>query len=141
MTLGYLYDDYGREILIEGKSETLFFFGDGWRRRTISRRALEKNRKARIDGRWFFLDRGAALAHRARARDAEKALEAEQAREVGAQQTFRPVPEATVINVVDTNLRRLKAEMAAAHPDHGGTNDAFIAARKRYLKARAKLGT
>jgi hypothetical protein len=33
------------------------------------------------------------------------------------------------------DLRALKAEMAAAHPDHGGTSAAFIAARQRYLAA------
>ena len=34
------------------------------------------------------------------------------------------------------NLQQLKAEMAAAHPDHGGSEEAFIAARKRYVQAR-----
>ncbi|MCX5285959.1 hypothetical protein [Streptomyces sp. NBC_00198] len=34
-------------------------------------------------------------------------------------------------------LAQLKAEMAEAHPDRGGTEDAFIAARKRYESARA----
>jgi hypothetical protein len=33
------------------------------------------------------------------------------------------------------DLRQLKAEMAAAHPDRGGSNAAFIAARERYLGA------
>jgi hypothetical protein len=33
------------------------------------------------------------------------------------------------------DLRQLKAEMAAAHPDRGGSNTAFIAARERYLGA------
>jgi hypothetical protein len=36
--------------------------------------------------------------------------------------------------VVD--LARLKAEMAAAHPDKGGTSAAFIEARQRYVAAR-----
>jgi hypothetical protein len=35
-------------------------------------------------------------------------------------------------------LLRLKAEMAAAHPDHGGTGPAFIAARKAYVEARRR---
>jgi hypothetical protein len=35
-------------------------------------------------------------------------------------------------------LLRLKAEMAAAHPDKGGTSAAFIAARKAYVEARRK---
>jgi hypothetical protein len=33
------------------------------------------------------------------------------------------------------DLRQLKAEMAAAHPDRGGSSAAFIAARERYLGA------
>jgi hypothetical protein len=37
------------------------------------------------------------------------------------------------------DLRQLKAEMAAAHPDRGGSSAAFIAARQRYLAARRKL--
>lgn len=34
------------------------------------------------------------------------------------------------------DLKALKAEMAAAHPDRGGTDEAFIAARERYLRAK-----
>jgi hypothetical protein len=36
------------------------------------------------------------------------------------------------------DLLQLKAEMAAAHPDRGGSNAAFIEARKRYLEARRR---
>ncbi|KAB1149241.1 hypothetical protein F7R91_05640 [Streptomyces luteolifulvus] len=32
-------------------------------------------------------------------------------------------------------VKELKAAMAAAHPDRGGTDEAFIAARERYLRA------
>jgi hypothetical protein len=35
------------------------------------------------------------------------------------------------------NLAELKAAMAAAHPDRGGTDEAFIAARQRYERAAA----
>ncbi|MGW9617242.1 hypothetical protein ACWGUP_17605 [Streptomyces diastaticus] len=35
------------------------------------------------------------------------------------------------------NIARLKAEMAAAHPDRGGTEAEFIAARARYERAKA----
>jgi hypothetical protein len=35
------------------------------------------------------------------------------------------------------DLASLRAEMAAAHPDRGGTDEAFIAARTRYEQARA----
>ncbi|MDX3232926.1 hypothetical protein [Streptomyces sp. ME19-01-6] len=35
------------------------------------------------------------------------------------------------------NLAELKAAMATAHPDRGGSNEAFIVARERYEKARA----
>lgn len=37
-------------------------------------------------------------------------------------------------------LKRLKREMADAHPDHGGSSETFIAARHRYVAARAKAG-
>jgi hypothetical protein len=37
------------------------------------------------------------------------------------------------------DLKTLKAEMAAAHPDRGGSNAAFIAARARYVAARRHL--
>lgn len=35
--------------------------------------------------------------------------------------------------------KRLKAEMAVAHPNCGGTSAAFIEARKRYVTARRAL--
>jgi hypothetical protein len=41
---------------------------------------------------------------------------------------------------VELGLAALKAEMAAAHPDRGGSDAEFIAARQRYEKARAKAG-
>jgi len=40
---------------------------------------------------------------------------------------------------IPIDLAHLKAEMAAAHPDRGGSNSAFIEARKRYVEARARL--
>lgn len=36
------------------------------------------------------------------------------------------------------SLTELKAAMVAAHPDRGGTDAEFIAARQRYEKARAR---
>ena len=36
------------------------------------------------------------------------------------------------------DLTHLKAEMAAAHPDRGGSNAAFIEARRRYVAARRR---
>jgi hypothetical protein len=41
---------------------------------------------------------------------------------------------------VASRLRRLKAEMASAHPDRGGTSEAFIEARQRYLGAKRLAG-
>lgn len=41
---------------------------------------------------------------------------------------------------VELDLAALKAEMAAAHPDRGGTDEAFIAARQRYERARTTAG-
>ncbi|MCU1617324.1 MAG: hypothetical protein JWO98_4864, partial [Frankiales bacterium] len=38
------------------------------------------------------------------------------------------------------DLKQLKAEMAAAHPDRGGTNEAFIAAHEKYQRARRMAG-
>lgn len=38
-------------------------------------------------------------------------------------------------------VKRLKAEMRAAHPDVGGTDEAFIAAREKYVKARDRAKT
>ncbi|MFJ8006152.1 hypothetical protein [Streptomyces fagopyri] len=35
------------------------------------------------------------------------------------------------------SLAELKAAMAAAHPDAGGSDEAFIAARQKYVEARA----
>jgi hypothetical protein len=37
------------------------------------------------------------------------------------------------------DLSELKAAMAAAHPDRGGSSEAFIAARTRYVEARQSL--
>src|SRR5262245_4638369 len=36
----------------------------------------------------------------------------------------------------EDKVRRLKAEMADAHPDRGGTSEAFALARTRYVEAR-----
>jgi hypothetical protein len=41
---------------------------------------------------------------------------------------------------VASRLRQFKAEMAAAHPDRGGTTEAFIEARQRYLGAKRLAG-
>lgn len=38
----------------------------------------------------------------------------------------------------DLDLASLKAAMAAAHPDRGGTDEAFIAARRRYERALSR---
>jgi hypothetical protein len=46
---------------------------------------------------------------------------------------FRRDPEPADLRA---QLRKLKAEMAAAHPDRGGSNAAFIEARARYIAAR-----
>lgn len=36
------------------------------------------------------------------------------------------------------DLAQLKSEMAAAHPDRGGSEESFIAARSRYEQARSR---
>jgi hypothetical protein len=56
----------------------------------------------------------------------------------------------SLVHIVDNTRRRkkkpqpsllseLKAAMAAAHPDRGGSSEAFIAARARYVAARRSL--
>jgi hypothetical protein len=50
--------------------------------------------------------------------------------------TFRPPRPAPYV----PDLKALKAAMAAAHPDHGGTSEAFIAAHERYEQARRMSG-
>ena len=35
----------------------------------------------------------------------------------------------------EPELKQLRREMADAHPDRGGTNEQFMAARKRYERA------
>jgi hypothetical protein len=39
----------------------------------------------------------------------------------------------------EPEIRRLRREMAAVHPDRGGTNEEFIAARKRYKDALRRV--
>jgi len=50
---------------------------------------------------------------------------------------FNPAGYRATVPTFD-ELKRLKAEMAAAHPDKGGTNERFIAARERYVEARRR---
>jgi hypothetical protein len=49
----------------------------------------------------------------------------------------KPHPVSTPV-VKSVDLRTLKAEMAAAHPDRGGSSDAFIEARRRYEEAKSR---
>jgi hypothetical protein len=57
--------------------------------------------------------------------------------EADARLYLRPPTPAETESLPD--LRRLKAEMAATHPDPGGTNAAFVEARARYVAARRHL--
>jgi hypothetical protein len=45
-------------------------------------------------------------------------------------------PDVELSRPSEPDLAELKAAMAAAHPDRGGTSEAFIAARRRYVAAR-----
>lgn len=47
---------------------------------------------------------------------------------------------AQTVTYTAADLKRLKAEMADAHPDRGGTDEAFIAARQRYVAAKRMAG-
>jgi hypothetical protein len=130
----YLWSEYG-PIPIAGKSENLIFLN---RTRTVSRRTLKRNGKAWSKGQWFFQTEGAALAHRACTREADReaARRWEEARRQ-EQASRKPIPEVAVpINAELAGLLQLKAAMAAAHPDRGGSKETFIAAHKRYLKAK-----
>jgi hypothetical protein len=48
-------------------------------------------------------------------------------------------PGAEPVQIDKAYVSKLKAEMAAAHPDRGGTSAAFREARKRYVEARRKM--
>jgi hypothetical protein len=48
-------------------------------------------------------------------------------------------PQPETHNEPAPDLSHLKAEMAAAHPDRGGSNAAFIEARARYVAARRQM--
>lgn len=52
---------------------------------------------------------------------------------------FDPTPYRAATTPDPGELKRLKAAMADAHPDRGGTSEAFIAARERYLRARRRV--
>jgi hypothetical protein len=49
-----------------------------------------------------------------------------------------PTPRGREVEPDLPDLQTLKAAMAAAHPDRGGSNQAFIEARKRYVEARRR---
>jgi hypothetical protein len=56
---------------------------------------------------------------------------------VAMAEPIRTTPEAAApIDAELARLRQLRADMVAAHPDHGGSRAAFIVARWRYLKAK-----
>jgi hypothetical protein len=145
MTISYIYTDTGTEIPVEALSVGKVFF----RRRNgpyaISRRDLEKKGKAydRVAKTWMYLDQGKALAAAARARqkqiDEETAAAAARAQRKAATYEAPPSDAGPQKREADGRLLRLKQAMADAHPDRGGTSEAFIAARKRYLKAKADL--
>jgi len=48
-------------------------------------------------------------------------------------------PGGSPVHIDDACVAKLKAEMALAHPDHGGNDAAFSEARKRYVDARRKM--
>lgn len=89
----------------------------------IDREALERDGEVRRkSGHWWEDDH-----HLFATRDA---AEAHIGIGAGADRPFAPeVPD----------LAQLKQEMADAHPDRGGTAEEFIAARKRYESAAAKV--
>jgi hypothetical protein len=135
-----LYTDTGAEIPVSGLSEAKVFYRIGRFARAVSRSALEKKGKVydRDAKRWLFREQGAALAATARARQKLRDREANQ--EKGRLWDTAPAVEGQQKRESDDGrLRRLKMEMAAAHPDRGGTSEAFIAACRRYLKAKADL--
>jgi hypothetical protein len=79
------------------------------------------------NGKTWFSDEQAATAAVAKARS--KALKRN-----GAKMMQRRIKN-------DAKLLNLKMEMAAAHPDRGGSSVGFIEAYKRYVKAKKQLQT
>lgn len=89
----------------------------------IDRGALERDGEVRRKSGHWWEDDGHLFATR-------DAAEAHIGIGAGADRPFAPeVPD----------LAQLKQEMADAHPDRGGTAEEFIAARKRYESAAAKV--
>jgi hypothetical protein len=73
-----------------------------------------------------------------RERARRRALKAEMVREIEGLRAMAAQALAELDDHVASELHRLKSAMAAAHPDHGGSNEAFIAARQRYLGAKRR---
>jgi hypothetical protein len=145
MTILHVYSDTGVEIQVVSLSAGKVFFRRGRLACAVSRPDLERKGKAydRVAKQWLYLDKGDALAAVARAR--QRRLDQEAAEAVArAQQRAAWAYDALPTGAApqkratdDVRLRRLKLEMANAHPDRGGTSEAFIAAHKRYLRAKA----
>jgi hypothetical protein len=92
-----------------------------------SRTADHQYISAAENGKTWFSDEQAATAAVAKARS--KALKRN-----GAKMLQRRIKN-------NAKLLKLKMEMAAVHPDHGGSSEAFIEARERYVKAKKQLQT
>jgi hypothetical protein len=145
VTIPYVYSDTGIEIPVVAISAGKVFFRRGRLPYAVSRPHLERKGKAydRVAKTWLYLEQGEALASAARARQKRLDQEAEamaQAHQWRACQALPAGPGLQKREIDGSRLYRLKMAMVAAHPDHGGTSEAFIAARKRYLSAKSFRG-
>ncbi|MEV7427001.1 hypothetical protein [Streptomyces sp. NPDC091212] len=95
------------------RPRSLYMTGPEWQPGYVDRQELEQHGSVRIPY-WFMLF--------------AEPPELPPARKVRVR--HRPAPAAP------PDLKELKAAMAAAHPDRGGTSEAFIAARERYVLAK-----
>lgn len=141
-----IYDCFARSIPVAGLAGTKIFFRSGDGVHAVSRRDIEKKGKAydRKGKEWIFSTEGAALAAMARQREKQNAENArfEAARAAytahAAQQVAQSACAAQKHRATESDkLHLLKQQMADAHPDRSGTSEAFIAARNRYLRAKA----
>jgi hypothetical protein len=131
----YLYDYWGGEFRITKKTRARIFY-------------VKKD--VEWDLRVGFIDRRLVLAKWPETKrelwDRDRVIATGRVRKLGRARRYtysscfflEPMPDRLKHqngDVPPVNIKQLKAEMAAAHPDKGCSSEAFIAARKAYLAA------
>ena len=102
----------------------------------IERNILETYGVARKVGQALFTDAGKAEVENTSIEDLQLGYHKARDAEFLASAKLRAKAPAHTA----AELARLKAEMDAAHPDKGGSSDAFISARAAYERAKAGYG-